>query len=75
MKTDWSQMAGFWVGMDEREPPSPGEYFVTTTHFRDHNMKWDGNRWDLKRLDDWVVYWYDTITDANTGLSKETKAI
>lgn len=75
MKTDYSQVIGFWVGVDDRLPPSPGEYIVTTTHLREHNMKWDGNKWDLRRRDDWVVYWMDCVTDPKTGKNYKTEPI
>jgi hypothetical protein len=79
MKIDWSQMNGYWVYIEDRLPPSAGEYYVMTTHLKEHAMRYDPNKdmphWDLKRLDDWVVAWWDDVTDPITGKYKKTSPL
>jgi len=79
MKTDWKQVKGFWVSVDERFPPCKGEYYVITTHLNEYNMRYDPDKsmphWDLKHLDDWVVQWLDTVTDPATGKFEKTSPI
>lgn len=67
MKTDWSQMKGYWVSMDERQPPCNGIYHVTTTNLNERCLRWDGKRWNISDNRDFVVYWWDTA-DPKTGI-------
>jgi hypothetical protein len=80
MKIDWSQMNGFWVHREEREPPSPGEYYVTLDNTGETLGKWDGGKWHLLldeevTLGHWPVYWWDDVTDPLTGKYKKTSPL
>ena len=75
MKIDWSQMGGFWVMVTERMPPSAGEYYICTNRLREYPTRYDGEKWTLKHEDEWVVYWYDTLTDLETGLPKKHQSL
>lgn len=75
MKTDWSEMNGFWVRMDERHPPCKGLYWTVTTYLNERCLRWNGERWNLSDNRDYVVYWWDSLTDPKTGKVKPWEPI